>query len=132
MLQLGVFHVSRSVTSTACNSRTCTGNEASGVEPAASKADVVADIPNPAVRPYLKTATAMNAASTVICRGQTRPNRRTMNCQTLKRRLQLIAVGVGDDKAAQDEEEINEEVAVTNEAQGMDMVGRFEMKQHDA
>jgi len=49
-----------------------------------------------------------------------------------KRRLQLIAVGVGDDKAAQDEEKINEEVAVTNEAQGIDMVGRFEMKQHDA
>lgn len=77
----------------------------------------------------MKTATATNAASTAICRGQTRPHDELPD---LKRGLQPVAVGVGNDKTAQDEEEINEQVAVTDEAQGMDMVGRFEMKQHDA
>jgi hypothetical protein len=49
----------------------------------------------------------------------------------LKRRLQSVAVGVRDDKAAQDEEEINEQEAVTDERQVVDVVGGFEMEQHD-
>ena len=78
----------------------------------------------------LAQPSATSTASTARCSGHSRPMRRTRKLLTCAIRCRAVRqVGVGDDEARQDEEEIDEDVGVAQQRAGIDVRGDGQVEQ---